>query len=102
MKKVMMIAAVIALAAGTAFGAESTTQSKTFHGTGTVVSASEKVSVDGQIRRMERAEEVTAGPGKGLKRWIYAEEAGRNGKMAIREVAADGRKAEAEGIYQRY
>lgn len=100
-KKMIMAAVVVAMAAGTALAAESLTESVTFSG-GTKVESKERVVTNGQLRRIERMEEVTAGPGKGLKRLICAEEAGRNGKIIILEKAANGRMAKAEGLYQRY
>jgi len=103
MKKMAAVAAMAAVTvAGTVFAAESITVSRTTHGDGTRVQAVEKVSVHGGTLRVERNELVVAGGGKGNKRLICKEEAGRYGKIAIREIAADGRKAQVEGVYMRY
>lgn len=121
MKKVMIIAAVIALAAGTAFGAESVNKSVTLHSNGTKVEAKEMVSSNGEIRRAERLENIYTAQGQkkdSVWRWFgkflpakekatsrrmtLTEESGTTGKIVITEVAADGRVAKAEGVYQRY
>lgn len=102
MKNVIVMAAVAVAMAGTAFAAESISRTKTIYTNGTMVQAEEKVSVDGDLRRTERIEQVMAGPGKGNKRLSYTEESGRFGKIAIKETSTDGRVAMAEGLYLRY